>query len=241
MLTETLLTETRFITRTVGVVICGIVMGAPLPDLRGQEPQSLGAHPNVEESLECFQRSMAKGKHWSEGCGPNVVKVETIVITRPEKYAGIREQVLDGLARLAVGADNADVQRGALSTLINAGSLSKEVGTEAEARVADRLSRIYGQLESPFLQNRLVMGLLELNARDQAIVLLEDIARTDSPEQRGAETPTPRLAIATLAEMGSEGMSALRRLAAQEAVRNPSARRYLKYVLERRNMQPPMN
>lgn len=151
-------------------------------------------------------------------------------VVRPQQYPAARvDSILDGLQSLVLNSSSSGTRLASVYWLSVAGSSGSASPVDGVVR---RLDEVYRRSESRQIRVAVANTLLSQNDAAAAVRVMEYIASEDRPEEHGSEAPAAYAAVQGLLHMGSEGVAALRRLHAVDAVRNPFARSRLDRIAE---------
>lgn len=137
------------------------------------------------------------------------------LFVHPESFPpGVRDDVFDGLEKLALEGVGSDGYQQALATLL-LGAGSKR-STQPMPGVVDRAKRLYDRAEARVVRLAIIGGLGSVADREGASAFLSELAT-----RRGLEA---QHAVGSLQRLGPEGEASLRRLHSEGSVISPRAR-----------------
>jgi len=177
----------------------------------GQRPSSAG---------EIMASAMSNTEGYTV---PGSMTIIELFVHPGEFPPGVRDEVFDGLERLALDEiGSVGYQQAVVSLLLDAGS---ELSNQPMPGVVDRVKHIYEGTDAGVVRLAIIGGMGSVADRHAASAFLSLIAKT-----RGLEA---RHAVGSLQRLGAEGEAALRRLHVEGTVVDPWARYVLAKSAER--------
>jgi hypothetical protein len=153
-------------------------------------------------------------------------------VQHPEEFSTSRvDSVLGGLERIAQTATSSFLSTSAVAALMDAGSADK-----APPGIFDRQMRLYRSGKSE-VRALIVDFMPEQKDRIHALAFLKSVA-SQSGAQRDYEN-SPRRAVEALSLMGNDGRAALTDLRTKGLLRDPQARNFTIWFLNRKVTSRP--
>lgn len=178
--------------------------------------------PDPRKMVHCFAASFAESEDKDEcaGLAPGAISV----LTHPDEHGAYLDDVMDGLADLAVAHPEFRVRAAAAIYLTAPGN--RALAPRNASGVVDRIRRLYERSDERAVRSTLLRWMPNQAEEEAAVAFLETVARSErSPA--GQMWPDEVLAIDALARMGEKGRAALRRLDAAGNIPNRLARQRL--------------
>lgn len=205
----------RYLFASVSIALCGAFFGPP--GIPAQDVQAA-----AQRTVRCFAASHSEDKD-EDGCA-DPLPSEIGVPTHPDEYGAYLDEVMNGLAELAVVHPEFRVR---VAAAIHMTALGNRAQAPRNAPgVVERARRLYERSDERAVRSALIRWMPWQAEEEAAVAFLEAVARSErSPEEQ--MWPEELLAVDALAQMGERGRAALRRLDDGGIIPNDLARQRL--------------
>jgi len=211
----------RFVLDVAGLGL-GVLLALPA------QSSAQNVRPTAEEMIRCFAIENTVGAEL--GACKNMVPGAVAVLFRPLEYGDYVDDVMDGLAELAVSHPEFRVRVAAAEYLMAPGKGSPS--SEHLTGMVDRIQRVYEESSEPSIRSVFIRWMPYQAEAEAAVDFLQRVATSDK-SPAGRMWPDEQLAIDALSRMGDHGRQVLRQLDEGGQVRNELARQRLDYLRTR--------